>query len=251
MIRLTIRELVWSMSNIVSIYDVLTRVPPFFSFLRIPLSPGWARLGQQDSSRCTRNLYVPTFERVDARVSTERKFHWSMTRTKHRASGRKLIDRSPQGRGCYFYSEKYLRIPFNTYRKASLLIRAFNFTRHMGLDTSGLYTRYSSVGRIVVYFRLAFYTPYYSSAMTTISSLPFPSFLPFIFFTRNASRIYSPNEKIQLTERNKLTNELHKAFPSHRRTPRRQLHDKLRQFRFRKRGGVLRVHFAPLIFTRE
>lgn len=194
MIRLTIRELVWSMSNIVSIYFILTRVPPFFSFLRIPLSPGWARLGQQDSSRCTRNLYVPTFERVDARVSTERKFHWSMTRTKHRASGRKLIERSPQGRGCYFYSEKYLRIPFNTYRKASLLIRAFNFTRHMGLDTSGLYTRYSSVGRIVVYFRLAFYTPYYSSAMTTVSSLPFPSFLPFIFFTRNASRIYSPNE---------------------------------------------------------
>lgn len=165
-----------------------------------------------------------------------------MTRTKHRASGRKLIERSPQGRGCYFYSEKYLRIPFNTYRKASLLIRAFNFTRHMGLDTSGLYTRYSSVGRIVVYFRLAFYTPYYSSAMTTISSLPFLSSFHF-FHAECVSNL--------LTERNKLTNELHKAFPSHRRTPRRQLHDKLRQFRFRKRGGVLRVYFAPLIFTRE
>lgn len=40
-----------SVSNILSIDDVLTRVPPsFFSFSRIPFSPGWARLRQQISS---------------------------------------------------------------------------------------------------------------------------------------------------------------------------------------------------------
>lgn len=40
-----------SVSNIVSIDDVLTRIPPsFFSFSRIPFSPGWARLRQQISS---------------------------------------------------------------------------------------------------------------------------------------------------------------------------------------------------------
>lgn len=83
----------------------------------------------------TREIYA--CQRLNVRAWThvsQRKFHWSMTRTKHRAAGRKLIGRSPQGRGCYFYSEKYARISVNACGKPST--RAFNFTLDTCVDVN-------------------------------------------------------------------------------------------------------------------
>lgn len=87
----------------------------------------------------TSEIYVVERARIDARVP--RKFHWSMTRTKHRYVDRKLIDCSWKGRGCYFYSKKYRHtvcvqwISVNTYKSVALLIRAFNSLTHAWRST--------------------------------------------------------------------------------------------------------------------
>lgn len=82
---------------------------------------------------------------------------------------------------------------------------------------------------------------YYSS-----SAPPFPSLSFFHFFhAESASNL----RRRKFNSKSRL-NELYKAF-SQPAPSRRQLRDKLRQFRFRKRGDVSRVHFARSIFTRE
>lgn len=83
-IRLTTRDRISFQIHIEYCIDVLTRAPPFFSFSRIPFLPGWTRLRQQIFQAYTGFFWlhakfmrgnVRTFERVDARVPTERKFH--------------------------------------------------------------------------------------------------------------------------------------------------------------------------------
>lgn len=87
----------------------------------------------------TSEIYVVERARIDARVP--RKFHWSMTRTKHRYVDRKLIDCPWKGRGCYFFSKKYRHtvcvqwISVNTYKSVALLIRAFNSLTHASRST--------------------------------------------------------------------------------------------------------------------